>query len=194
MSPVMNLGRPIAATRMSADRHSPGEVRRAAVADRDRGVAREQEHRHRLSDDVAAPDDDRPLALRVDAVVVEHHHHPERRAGAHDALAEQEIADVPGMEAVDIEARVDRVEDLALVDVVRQRQLDEDAVDARVRVQLRHEAEELLLGRLRRQVLPQREDADLLAGLLLVAHVDAARGVVADEDGGEARSSPRSGR
>ena len=41
------------------------EVARAAVADRHRRVLREQEERHRLADDVRAPDDDRPRALRA---------------------------------------------------------------------------------------------------------------------------------
>ena len=38
------------------------QVRRLRVADRDRRVALQQQHRHRLADDLAAPDDDRVRA------------------------------------------------------------------------------------------------------------------------------------
>ena len=43
-------------------RRDRGEIRRLRVADRDRRVALEQQHRHRLSDDLAAADDDRVRA------------------------------------------------------------------------------------------------------------------------------------
>ena len=39
-----------------------GQVRRLRVADRHRRVALQQQHRHRLADDLAAPDDDRVRA------------------------------------------------------------------------------------------------------------------------------------
>src|SRR5204862_6793704 len=72
-----------------------------------------------------------------------------------------------------------------LVEVAGQRQLDEQAVDALVRVQLRDQREELVLGRLRGQPQVARLDADRLGGPLLAADVDVGGRVVADEHRGE---------
>ena len=60
-SRVTNAGRPIAATRMSAARGDRRQVRGLRMADRDGGVALQQQHRHRLADDLAAADHDRVL-------------------------------------------------------------------------------------------------------------------------------------
>ena len=53
-SGVTKPGRPIAATRMSAVRADGRQVRGLRMADRDRRVAVQQQHRHRLADDLAA--------------------------------------------------------------------------------------------------------------------------------------------
>ena len=65
--------------------------------------------------------------------------------------AREEQPGVDGMEAVDVLDRIDGADDAALVDLRGQRQLDEDAVDRVVGVQLRDEVEQLALGRLLRQ-------------------------------------------
>ncbi len=52
---------------------------------------------------------------------------------------------VERMEAVDVLDRLDRADDARLVDVVRERELDEDAVDRVVPVQLGDELEQLVL-------------------------------------------------
>ena len=59
-----------------------GQVHRARVADRHGRVAREQQHRDRLADHQAAPDDDRAPAGQLDAVVVEQPHAPPPRSRA----------------------------------------------------------------------------------------------------------------
>ena len=63
-------------------------------------------------------------------------------------------------------------------DLLRQRQLHQDAVDRRVGVEAGDQVEELLLRRLRRQLVQPAGHADALAGLALVADVDLAGGVV----------------
>ena len=60
-------------------------------------------------------------------------HHPERRAGDEARLAHQQAADVLRVDAVDVLARIDREQHAARVDAGGQRQLDQDAVDARDR-------------------------------------------------------------
>jgi hypothetical protein len=90
------------------------------------------------------------------------------------------------MKSVHVLHRVDRADHVRLLDLRRKRKLDEDAAHAPVRVQLGDEREELLLGRLRGQLVVEGLDARLAAGLLFLPHVDRRSGVVADEHGGEA--------
>ena len=106
-----------------------GEVGRARVADGDGGVALEQQVRDRLADDLAAADHDRVRALELDVVLVQEGQDPERRRGNVRRLAEVELAGVERVEAVDVLDRLDGADDAVLVDAVRERQLDEDAVD-----------------------------------------------------------------
>jgi hypothetical protein len=90
------------------------------------------------------------------------------------------------VEAVDVLRRIEPADCGLLVEVVRQRGLDEDAVDAVIRVQLRDEPLQLLLRGLCRQPVVDRPDADLLRRVVLAAHVDVRSRVVSDEDRREA--------
>ena len=82
--------------------------------------------------------------------------------------------------------RLPGVEDPLLLDLLREGELDEDAVDGVVLVQAIEDLHQLVLGRRGREDVELAAHADLVRGLLLVARVDLARGVLADEDGGEA--------
>ena len=97
-----------------------------------------------------------------------------------------ELAGVHRVEAVYVLDRVDRTDDLRLVDPCRQGQLDEQAVDRVVRVELRHRLEHLCLARGLRQADVSGADPDLLRGLVLGADVDVGGGVVAHEHRREA--------
>ncbi len=72
-----------------------------------------------------------------------------------------EAADVQGMEAVDVLVGVDGVQDLLGIDVLGQRQLNENAVDVLVRVQALHERQDLVLGRRLGELVLERLHADL---------------------------------
>jgi hypothetical protein len=75
----------------------------------------------------------------------------------------------------------------------RQRQLDQDAVDLRVGVELVDQVEQLGLGGTGRQVVVMRLDADLLGGTALVAHVHGRGRVAADQHHGQARAAATGG-
>jgi hypothetical protein len=90
------------------------------------------------------------------------------------------------VEAVDVLHRGHRVDDALLVDAVGERELDEQAVDRVVGVQLLDEREQLGLGRRLRQPHVAGLDAHLLRRPVLAADVDVRGRVVADEDGREA--------
>ena len=89
------------------------------------------------------------------------------------------------MDPVDVLLRRDRLDDPVLVEVARQRQLDEEAVDRVVGVERRDRREDVLLGRVRRELDVARLHARGGRGLLLQVDVDVRSGVVADEDGRE---------
>ncbi len=72
----------------------------------------------------------------------------------------------------------------------RQRELHQDPVDARIRVEPTDERLEIALRRLGRQPVHLARNPHLRRSLLLVAHVDVRRGVVPDEHDLEAGRSP----
>src|SRR3954465_3158867 len=90
------------------------------------------------------------------------------------------------MEAVDVLDRRDGADDAVFVDLRGKRQLTEDPGDALICVEARDEPEELLLGRLGRELVVERLDPDLAARFLLPLDVYLRRRVLADEDRGEA--------
>src|SRR5215216_38361 len=90
------------------------------------------------------------------------------------------------MEAVDVLDWRDGADDAVFVDLLGKRELTQDPGHALVRVELRDEPEELLLGRLGRELVVERLDTDLATRFLLALDVDLRRRVLADEDSGEA--------
>ena len=74
---------------------------------------------------------------------------------------------------------------LLAVDLLGQRQLHQDAVDVRIGVELGDELEQHLLGRVLGKLVLERLHADLDGLRGLVAHVDLACRILADEHHGE---------
>ena len=100
---------------------------------RDRRVRGQQQRGDGLADELGAADHDGARALELDARVLEQHHHPGRRARHQPgpALGEQPRAE--RREAVDVLRRADQARHLVGVEVIRQRQLEQDAAHLRVR-------------------------------------------------------------
>ena len=120
-----------------------------------------------------------------DAVPAQRLDDPGGGAGDEAGLVEPEPADVHRVEAVDVLLRVDPVEDVARRQARGQRQLDEDAVDPRVGVELVEERQEVGRGGRRRQDVAEAGEAGLGAGAGLRADVDPRCRVVADQNDGE---------
>ena len=113
--------------------------------------------------------------VELDVVLGEQRHDPDRRRRHERRPAEVELPGVERMQAVDVLRRIDRADDARLVEVVRQRQLHEDAVDRRRRRSApRSRSSSSSSRRLRRQPDVRRLDADLLRRLVLAADVDLA--------------------
>ena len=107
-------------------------------------------------------------------------------AGRNVASLAEHHADVERMQPVDVLLGRHRPLDLELVQMVRERQLDDDPVDLGVAVQAADRGEQLVLGHVGGQVDLLGADPDVGAGLVLRPHVDARGLVVAHEDGGQA--------
>ena len=152
------------------------------MADGHGAVTVQQQHGHRLADDIRAADNDAFLAPGVDLVLVEQLHHACRGAGHEIEIADHDLADVDRMERIDVLPRVDGVDDGLLRDVLRHRHLTQDTRDLGAFVELRDQAEQLLLRGLLGQGVLFAVKAALLAGALLVAHIDLAGRVVADDN------------
>ena len=91
-------------------------------------------------------------------------------------------AGVRGGEPVDVLRGVDQRDELVLVELVRQRQLEQDAVHALVGVQRADQLGQLVRGHVAAGLVVEGLDAHLGGVLALHAHVDGRGGIVADED------------
>ena len=136
-----------------------GEIAGARMGDGDGGVARQQQLRHRLADDVGAADDDRLGAgerpVQGLRGAVDQHHAAGRRAGHERALQRprRQQAGVERVKTVNVLARIDGLQHLFGVYLPRQRQLHEDAVDGRIGVERGDKAQQFGLAGRRRQIV-----------------------------------------
>ena len=110
-SPRIICGRPTAATSTSAARHSAGRSRVRECATVTVALRADQQQRHRLADDQAAPTTTRPAPSSGDAGAVEQPHHAARRAGHRARLAAHQAAEVDRREPVHVLVGVDAVGD-----------------------------------------------------------------------------------
>ncbi len=141
---------------------------------------------------IGCPDDDGVAALGILADSLEHRHDPVRCAGSQHRYSLCQAADRVRVEAVDVLQRIDPLDDLVFVDVIGQRQLHQDAVDRRVRVELVDQRQDVGFGRVGGQVVIARRDAGLFACAALVADINPRGRVFPNEDHGQAglRISP----
>ena len=124
-----------------------GQVLGAGVADGDGCAGVEQQHGQRTTDDIAAADDDGLLAFDGNVGAAQDLHASGRGAGDEAGTLGAEIADVGGVEAVDILIRRDGEQDALGIDVGGQRKLDENAIDFIAGIELLDEGDEFVGGR-----------------------------------------------
>ena len=154
----------------------------------DGGVAMlllQHELHHGFAHDVAAPHYDALPAGGGDAVAPEEGEDAQWGGADEAGQADGEAADIDGVEAVDVLAMVDGLDDFLAVDVAREGQLDDEAVDASIVVELVDFAEEFGFAD---GVFETDESAFKSAGFAgeyFIANVGFAAAVVAHKDGGE---------
>ena len=157
------------------------------MADGNRTVTVQQQHAHRLADDIRAADHDALLALRVDLVLVEQLHDTRGRARHEIKIADHDLADINRMERVHVLLRINGVDDRLLGNMLRHRHLAQDARNCRALVQLCNQTEQFLLRGLFGKRVLLAVKAALLAGALLIADVNLARRIVADDNNRQTR-------
>src|SRR5438094_3705957 len=95
------------------------------------------------------------------------------------------MPDIDRVKTVNVLRRIERRDDPARIDALRQWQLDEDAVDPLIDVQFRDQLEDIVVTGRGGQAKFERGDPRRSAGASLVADIDLARRILADEDRGE---------
>src|SRR3546814_9915384 len=104
------------------------------MRDRYRAARLEEKLSHRTPDDIGAADDNRIHAFERTDLVREQYHAAHWRAGNDSVIVPVAVAcqktGVHGVTPVDIICRVNRAQNPGLVDMGRQRPLDQYAVDA----------------------------------------------------------------
>src|SRR3990167_2534243 len=146
---------------------------------RHRAMGLEQQRRHGFADDIGAADHHRMLAGKVATAVLQQAHASGRGAGRGYFAALDKATAVLGMETIDILQRVDGLEHAVLVDMVGQRQLNQDAVDCRVGVKPLDQLKQGGFARVGRQLVLDRANSGFLGAQHLVAYINLAGRVAA---------------
>jgi hypothetical protein len=172
-------------------RGNRGEPLRPGMRDRHGAVLAKQEDRHRLADDVAATEHDRPLPGERDPVALQERDHAQGGARDDAREPEEQPAGVRGMKPVDVLRRVDRPENPVGIDAGRQRELHEDPVHRGVGVQGPDGVQDRGFARGRGEAKGLGPHPRGTRGLLLAAHVGHRRRVLADQHHGQAGGHAR---
>jgi len=130
-----------------------------------------QDAGERLADDVRAAADHDVLAGGLVAGAAEQFDDSGGRGGPGRGLAAQQLAEARRRYTVGVFGGVDRGDDGRLLHLLRQRQLNEDAVKARVGVERGDAGDDLVLRRVLRQVGHLGEETGFLGLVALGAHV-----------------------
>ena len=137
---------------------------------------------HRLADDVGTSQDDTFLAAGRDVIALQERHDTQWGSRDEAGQADRHASYIHGMEAVNILAVVDGLDNLLLVDMLWERQLYYEAVDVGIVIEAVHALEELCLGDVILIAYEGGLEAARLAGEDLVLNVCLRTTIVAHEN------------
>ena len=106
-------------------------------------ILRKEHQRDRLSDDIAASDDDGFLPIDRDLVVIQNRHDSARRTGEEACLPRSQTACIRLSEAVDILIRIHKSDHFLCIDAFRKRHHHEDAGDFLILAEISHKRAQL---------------------------------------------------
>ena len=140
-----------------------------------------EKHCLRLADNVRAADHHALLAGNVNAALFEKHHNACRRTRQEIVVADHYFADVHFMECIHILLGINVLYYNVVVKMLRQRKLNEYAVNVLVRVKLVNEREKLFFARRLGKLVDLRMEADLLTAFFLVFNVNLRGRILAHD-------------
>ena len=156
-------------------------------------LGQEQKRRRLAHQDGSADHDDIPAREIIAERTLGENDTACRRAWTKAGLAENEPSGAGFCQAVDILGGRDAFNGALLIKALGQWQLQQDAINLGIIVEARNQGFDLILRCVCRQVMVQRAHAGLFGLLDLVANIDLACRVFANEDNGE-RGLPRKAR
>src|SRR3569623_432285 len=151
------------------------QVARARMRDRHRGVFEEQQLDQRTTDQIRAAEHDSIHALKRRMHGLRQNDAAERCARRQRRQPAREPPRIAGMQPIHVLRRLDRVDDGVGVQPLRQRQLHQNAVDARIAVEPVDHRQHLGLRRIGRKLVLERRHARGQRLLGLAADIDFAR-------------------
>jgi hypothetical protein len=167
-----------------------GGISRPGVAESHRGVRSRrflhEQKRHRLSHGVGSPENDDVAMIDLDSIREQKHLNTKRRARDKTRAADREPPHILGVKPINVLQRIDCVDDFLCIYGFRQRELNQNAVNRWIGVEVLEDLEKFpFRARIGRLVQPARHTRGL-TGPSLVADVNLARRMPSDKDDGEA--------
>ena len=172
--------------RLTAERR---QVLGAGVGDGDGAVAIQQQLSHRLAHDIAATDDNGTLARQLDACPLEKDNNSFGRARENAGLVEPKTGHIFGVESIHILSRRNGVNHFLFVNMFRQRQLHQNAINALILVEAGNFGKQVGFAHRLGQFDEFAIESTVLGGLNLATHIRTGSGVVAHNDDLEARTA-----
>ena len=146
-----------------------------------------QELRRRLSEQQRTADHKRIHARDVAQCFLQHQHHARRRARYQLRTPTKQKARIVRRQRIDILFRIEHVQDGCFAHLFWQRQLHEDAMHLPVVVEAAHFAQHRVFAGIFRQRNMRGMKAQRFRRLALVADIDFARRIAADENSRQSR-------
>ena len=158
------------------------EISGFGIAYSDGCAGLQEKHRLRFAHNIGRAHHDRSCAAHRVVNRLQHFHHAVRGAGSEQWLTGHQQTRIADVEAIDVFFCSDRFDDFVRIDMCRQRQLHQNAVDFRIVVQRFHPGQQFGLGHAGVVFFKHRMNAVFLASLDLVAHIDLGCLAIADQD------------
>src|SRR6266404_1861085 len=163
-----------------------GQIAGFGMANGDGGVGVHQQKRHGLADDVAPAQDYGVGAFDLDFITAQNFHTAGGSAGDQAGTSADEAAEIDGVEAVHVLGGIDGFEDALGIDLRGKRELNQDAINVVVAIQVFDYGEHFESSSSGRRGEESAGEANLLASGDFAFDVELRSGIFAHENGGKA--------
>ena len=158
-----------------------GQAARLRMANRDGGIGVHEEKSHGLTDDIAAAKDDGVGAFDLDVIAAQNFHAAGGSAGDQARASTDEAAEIDRMETIYVLGGIHGFEDALGVHLRGKGELDENAVNVVVAIQVFDDGEKMECGDGGRWREKRAGEAELLAGRDFAFNVELRGRIFSDE-------------